>query len=227
MTYYNSPELQSRARNSLTPEVSAERYSRLQKRINDRTTSKACHGCGEDSQYRDWRPLNDVCGSCLLKMWDGEDYIASQRVAQNKGEFERLLIPVNRWSKNSPAFPSWGNPAYSFYREARIALDQFEIASADLFNIFIEPLIVEKNASSWRTNFDIPHRAVPIGNYYSDCPRNAVHAPPGTGDLIQQFSATGQSMIDAMFAAGVDRGKSIISQLAAGDITNDQFEKAK
>lgn len=204
-------------------ELKAARYERLNRRRAANSTSKFCHGCGKSGTYRSFRPADDVCDDCLMLFWRGEDADFAREKSKQERELEIILVPVRRWSSGHPAFPSWSNPAYAHSREAHDALEEFQCAAADLLAIFLEPFIVEKNTRSYNSE----GKAHPKGHYYTDCPRNLIYAPPGTGDAIDLFDAAGQRVLTAMHAAGVDRGKSILAQLADGDITVDQFQGIK
>jgi hypothetical protein len=214
--YYMRDGLWRMPEDAPSPELKASRNERLQRRKTAGSTAKPCPGCGRTGG-RNFRPADDVCDECLVLMWDGED-ARHQRQAALSGDLELLRLGVRRWSENSPAWPHWYAPHHS----GRDELVELNCAVADLLWLLIgDRKISRVDLSAGRGRF-VPKSMWNTGGR----PTDRALLPAGAGDLIERVDAAAQAVIDITYEAGVDRGRSLLSQLAAGEITAGEFDSA-
>lgn len=207
-------DLSGLAHGAATEKVREARNVRLANRRKVGKTSKACPGCGVSTNRWNGRPATEVCDDCLALLWEAEDRRAEDEARKKAPGNEYLRIPVPKWS-TTPAWPQW-YVSRSNLREER---DAFESALANLIYKLLEDRVIP-DSKVWNYEGRLvpePRRGDSTGPVYR------VAAPAGTGDLIEALDASAQVYLKALYDEGKEAGRSLLTQLAIGEITVDQL----
>ena len=177
-------------------------------------TRKKCPACGEKPSYS-WQPKDRVCDKCLAEIWRAQDIIDLSQKRDGIGS-ERLEIQSD-W----PRIMSLVTTAKCYDPEIKAATEAIEAALHGLVTALVADRLDEPGRKATR----VPSFKNATGWY--DRHALCVLAPSGTKEALAAVVTALDQPIRAIYEAGVDYGRMLIAQLAAGDITVDQFDAGK
>lgn len=163
-------------------------------------TKKPCHGCGESG----YREADKLCGICQKELREARAIIAATEVNPNLAEYRRP------WTYYSlPYIPNLG------YQNDEIST-QFRTAMRELI---LSLSIPKKEGRAWTAN--LSH----VIDGTSD-DEGTILLDPAIRETLNTFYKSALQMVDIAYKNGKSEGQSFVTQLAAGEISIDQLNKA-
>lgn len=181
---------------------------------SQRTPCPCCQELPPTRFHKLYRPKDEVCDTCLIKLWRAEDAIVAEQVRLNSSDLD--LIAVSR------LWPSIDRPRSN---GAADPIKQLET----LVRGFFRALTADRIERAHDTGLGTPE----IRGYQIKAnPRSApnmtdalmVTVPPGSRELVERLPVELGKLVAAIYEAGIDHGANMLARLATGEITLDDFD---
>jgi hypothetical protein len=183
-----------------------ERNARLDLRVQQKWTRLPCPCCLKGMFYR---PEGEVCDNCLVMLWRTED----AEIA--KEQLDVLSV--------SPGWPMAFKPRNddAVVEPVNTVRDLLRGLLTHLTADRVEPLVDTGVGEP-----TLPGRIIRPGPRSALGTMNAlnVNTPAGSGDYLEQLPGALDAALAAIYEGGVAAGTNLISRLASGEITVDNFD---
>ena len=163
-------------------------------------TKKPCHGCGEAKH----RPIDALCGTCRTEL---DEARAIRKAMEENTELEQYRMPWTYYSL--PYIPNLGPGD-------RDIKNDFQKAIREL----ITRVGVPKDSRKWHK----PETKHVIDGTKDD--DGTIYLKADVRELLNTIYHAALKMVKSSHARGKAEGRSFITQLAAGEVTIDVFNKA-
>lgn len=195
-----------------------EREERLAARRLKSSTRSACPCCAwqpSSPYHRKYRPADETCDDCLETLWRAQDALSADEKRRTAGGLEQLLIPR--------AWPYIFEPRFDHV--TRSAVDRIiQVCRSVVWATLSDRAEV---CRGWHFSMTFRHVKSHKSETGGSGDSGAVNAPAGTKEALEALPDIITAALIDIYEAGVARGKSLVTMLAAGEITLDELETGK